>query len=192
MATENPIRMSGSNERWSNSRKVSVPNRSGSAPPSMEGSFLAVDNLLSRQGGSGFNNLKLPSYGFEEPVATHPSSKHSLNRIPSPPIYYPTDYQVIDNRVGRFRSNQGLNKVSSPIHLSQGKLPTHKEVSEDESSQQLSVTSVSDRTNGLDISPGSQSLADFRQVRLRFLSPLINYLLVSSEMPLFSPIISYY
>lgn len=165
MATENPIRISGSNERWSNSRKVSVPNRSGSAPPNMEGSFLAVDNLLSRQGGSVYNNLMLPRYGFEEPVTTHPSSKHSLNRIPSPPIYYPTEYQFIDNRVGRFRSNQGLNKVNSPIHLSQGKLSTHKEVSEDESSQQLSVNSVSDRTDGLDIrlSPGSQSLADFRQ-----------------------------
>lgn len=167
MATENPIRMSGSNERWSSSRQVSVPNRSGSAPPSMEGSFLAVDNILSRQGGSGYNNLKLPSYGFEEPV-----TKHNLNRIPSPPIYYPTDYQFIDNRVGRFRSNRGLNKVKSPIHLPQGTLSTHKEVSEDESSQQLSVNSVSDRTIGLDIriSPGSQGLNDFRQVRLCFLS----------------------
>ncbi|XP_023634091.1 pumilio homolog 6, chloroplastic [Capsella rubella] len=165
MATENPIRMSGSNERWSNSRQASVPNRSGSAPPSMEGSFLAVDNLLSRQGGSGCNNLKLPSYGFEDPVTTHPSysSKHSLNRIPSPPIYYPTEYQFIDNRVGRFRSNKGLNKVNSPNHLSQVSLSTHKEVSEDEISQQFSVNSVSDRTNGLENRPGSQGLDDFRQ-----------------------------
>ncbi|XP_010438823.1 PREDICTED: pumilio homolog 6, chloroplastic [Camelina sativa] len=153
MATENPIRMSGSNERWSNSRQVSVPNRSGSAPPSMEGSFLAVDNLLSRQAGSGYT------------VTTH-SSKHSLNRIPSPPIYYLTEYNnFTDNRVGRFRSNKGLNKVNSPNHLSQGTLSTHKEVSEDESSQQFSVNSVSDKTNGLDIrlSPGSQGLDDFRQ-----------------------------
>uniref|UniRef100_A0A1J3DKP4 Pumilio-like protein 6, chloroplastic n=1 Tax=Noccaea caerulescens TaxID=107243 RepID=A0A1J3DKP4_NOCCA len=157
MATENPIRMSGSNERWSNSRPASVPNRSGSAPPSMEGSFLAVDNLLSRQG----------SGSCQEPVTGHPfySSKHNLNRIPSPPVYYPAEYQLIDNRVGRFRSNRGLNKANSPIHLSQATLSTHKEVSEDESSQHQSVNSVSDRTNGLDIrhSPGSQSLADFRQ-----------------------------
>lgn len=194
MATENPIRMSGSNERWSNSRQRSVPNRSGSAPPSMEGSFLAVDNILSRQGGSGYNNVKLPSYGFEEPVTTHPSyaSKNNLNRLPSPPIYYPTEYQFIDNRVGRFRSNRGLNKVNSPIHLSQGTLPTHKEVSEDEGSQQLSVNSVSDRINGLDIplSPGSQGLADSRQVRLRFLSLVINILVVSSEMSFFFSIFS--
>ncbi|CAH2077933.1 unnamed protein product [Thlaspi arvense] len=147
--------MSGNNERWSNSRPVSVPNRSGSAPPSMEGSFLAVDNLLSRQGGSGYNNSKLPS----DPVTTHPSysSKHNLKRIPSPPVYYPTEYQMIDNRVGRFRSNRGLNKANSPIHLSQGTLSTHKEVSEDESSQQQSVNSVSDRT------PVSQGLEDSRQ-----------------------------
>lgn len=165
MATENPIRMSGSNERWSNSRPASVPNRSGSAPPSMEGSFLAVDNLLSRQG----------SGSCQEPGTGHPfySSKHSLNRIPSPPVYYPAEYQLIDNRVGRFRSNRGLNKANSPIHLSQATLSTHKEVSEDESSQHQSINSASDRTNGLDVrhSPGSQSLADFRQVRLHFLSP---------------------
>ncbi|CAH8332267.1 unnamed protein product [Eruca vesicaria subsp. sativa] len=130
MATENPIRMSGNNERWSNSKPVSVPNRSGSAPPSMEGSFLAVDSLLSRQGSSGCNNSK--------PLTTHPN-KHKLTRSPSPPIYYPI-----------IRSNQGLNRVDSPIHLSQGTLSTHKEVSEDESSQQQSVNSVSDRTNGVD------------------------------------------
>ncbi|KAF8114015.1 hypothetical protein N665_0043s0085 [Sinapis alba] len=139
MATENPIMMSGNNERWSSS----VPNRSGSAPPSMEGSFRAVDNLLlSRQGGSsGFNNNS--SFQKQEAVTIHPS-KHNLNRIPSPPIvYHPAEYhQFIDNRVG-----SRLYKVKSPIHLSQGALSTHKEVSEDESSQQLSVNSFSDRKN---------------------------------------------
>ncbi|CAH8318318.1 unnamed protein product [Eruca vesicaria subsp. sativa] len=127
MATENPIRMSGNNERWSNS----VPNRSGSAPPSMEGSFLAVDNLLSRQG----------KHSFEETLP----SKHNLKRTPSPPIYYPAEYQFVDNRVG-----SRMYKVKSPIHLSQGTLSTHKEVSEDESSQQQSINSFSDRTNGVD------------------------------------------
>ncbi|KAJ0251435.1 Pumilio 6 [Hirschfeldia incana] len=113
--------MSGNNERWSSS----VPNRSGSAPPSMEGSLRAVDNLLSRQG----------SFQKQE---THPS-KNNLKRIPSPPVYYPAHYQFIDNRVGG-----RLYKVKS---LSQGTLSTHKEVSEDESSQQLSVNSFSDRAN---------------------------------------------
>ncbi|KAF8077239.1 hypothetical protein N665_1054s0016 [Sinapis alba] len=138
MATENPIRMSGNNEIWSNSKPVSVPNRSGSAPPSIEGSFLAVDHLLS---------LK------QEPLTTHPNNKHNLTRTPSPPIYYPTDeYQFVDNRVGSFRSNQGLNIVSSsPIHLSQATLSTHKEVSEDEVSQHHSLNSVSDTTNVADI-----------------------------------------
>ncbi|XP_048600178.1 pumilio homolog 6, chloroplastic-like isoform X2 [Brassica napus] len=133
MATENPIRMSGSNERWSNS----VPNRSGSAPPSMEGSFRAVDNLLSRQGSSGYNNS---SFQKQEPL------KHNLNRTPSPPVYYPAQYhQFVDNRVG-----SRFYKVKSPIHLSQGALSTHKEVSEDESSQQLSVISFSDMTNAVE------------------------------------------
>lgn len=152
MATENPIMMSGNNERWSSS----VPNRSGSAPPSMEGSFRAVDNLLlSRQGGSsGFNNNS--SFQKQEAVTIHPS-KHNLNRIPSPPIvYHPAEYhQFIDNRVG-----SRLYKVKSPIHLSQGALSTHKEVSEDESSQQLSVNSFSDRKNVVE--------EDLRQVRFLF------------------------
>ncbi|XP_018470638.1 pumilio homolog 6, chloroplastic [Raphanus sativus] len=117
MATENPIRMSGNNERWSNS----VPNRSGSAPPSMEGSFRAVDNLSSRQG----------SFQKQETVTTTHPSKNNLKRIPSPPIYYPAaEYQFRDNRVGT--------------------LSTHKEVSEDETSQQQSVISFSVRTNGVE------------------------------------------
>ncbi|KAJ4868737.1 hypothetical protein Rs2_49714 [Raphanus sativus] len=144
MATENPIRrMSGNNERWSNSRPVSVPNRSESAPPSMEGSFLAVDSLLSRQ-------------GTHDRAAQEP--QHNLTRTPSPPVYYPTttEYQFVDNRVGR--SNRGLNIVSSPpIHLSQATLSTHKEVSEDEVvSQQQSVNSVSHSTNVVDISQTPQ------------------------------------
>ena len=134
MATENPIRMSGSNERWSNS----VPNRSGSAPPSMEGSFRAVDNLLSRQGSSGYNNS---SFQKQEPL------KHNLNRTPSPPVYYPAAqyHQFVDNRVG-----SRFYKVKSPVHLSQGALSTHKEVSEDESFQQPSVISFSDMTNAVE------------------------------------------
>lgn len=157
MATENPIRMSGNNERWSNSRPVSVPNRSESAPPSMEGSFLAVDSLLSRQGHDR---------AAQEPLTTHPD-KHNLTRTPSPPVYYPTtEYQLVDSRVGSFRSNQGLSIVNIPIHSPQGTLSTHKEVSEDEvSPQQHSVNSVSDRTNVVDTSL-SQGLADTRQVRL--------------------------
>ncbi|CAN8230506.1 unnamed protein product [Cochlearia groenlandica] len=166
MATENPIRMSESSEGWSNSRPLSVPNRSESAPPSMEGSFLAVDNLLSPQGGSNCNNLKPPSLqnnGFEETVTAHSScsSIQNLNRTPSPPVYYPTENQFVDGRVDRFRS-----KDNSMIHFSQGTLSTHKEVSEnDESSQKQTVNSVSDTKNGLDIrvSPGPQRLAEFRQ-----------------------------
>ena len=155
MATENPIRMSGNNERWSNSRPVSVPNRSESAPPSMEGSFLAVDSLLSRQGHDR---------AAQEPLTTHPN-KHNLTRTPSPPVYYPTtEYQLVDSRVGSFSSNQGLSIVNTPIHCPQGTLSTHKEVSEDESSQQLSVISFSGRTNGVE--------EDLRQVWLRLLSLL--------------------
>ncbi|CAN6879801.1 unnamed protein product [Brassica oleracea] len=158
MATENPIRMSGNNERWSNSRPVSVPNRSESAPPSMEGSFLAVDSILSRQGSSGCHDR-----AAQEPLNTHPN-KHNLTRTPSPPVYYPTtEYQLVDSRVGSFSSNEGLSIVNTPIHCPQGTLSTHKEVSEDEvSPQQQSVNSVSDSTNVMDTSL-SQGLADTMQ-----------------------------
>ena len=78
MATESPIRISEARGKWPSlkeaatfgppssnmvtedfgillkdhrfhgSRKDTLPNRSGSAPPSMEGSFLAIENILSQ------------------------------------------------------------------------------------------------------------------------------------------------
>ncbi|XP_010525263.1 PREDICTED: pumilio homolog 6, chloroplastic [Tarenaya hassleriana] len=172
MATESPVRMPGSSGKWPNSGRGDVPNRSGSAPPSIEGSFLAVDNLLSQHGSD--YNMKLPGFhgsfqnrGFEEPLTNDPSflayysSKLRLNPRLSP---------WLGNHEGRVRSNWGLTNADSPIHTSQGALSTHKEMAEEESCQQQSVHSVSDRTNefvsGSDMIPcpgGSHGLADSRQ-----------------------------
>lgn len=78
MATESPIRVSGAGSKWPSLKeaatfappshntaedlgmllkghrfhrggKDTIPNRSGSAPPTMEGSILAIENLLSQQ-----------------------------------------------------------------------------------------------------------------------------------------------
>ncbi|KAG4932406.1 hypothetical protein JHK87_046408 [Glycine soja] len=72
-----------------------VPNSSGSAPPSMEGSFLAIESLLSQN-------------------TTWNASLGSLNR----------DMQKDDSGKGS-------------LYLSRGTLATHKEESEDYSTQQM-------------------------------------------------------
>ncbi|KAK7329759.1 hypothetical protein VNO77_23938 [Canavalia gladiata] len=135
MATESPIRISEAGGKWPSlteaatfgspphnmatedlgillkghrfrgSGKDVVPNRSGSAPPSMEGSFLAIENLLSQ------NNTRNASLG-------------SLNR-PMPKY---------DSGTGSF-------------HLSRGTLATHKEESEDDSTQQMYDNEL-DKTSG--------------------------------------------
>ncbi|KAK7265235.1 hypothetical protein RJT34_32851 [Clitoria ternatea] len=135
MATESPIRISEAGGKWpslkeaaafgSSSRNMAtedlgvilkgnrfqgsgkdvVPNRSGSAPPSMEGSFLAIENLLSQN-------------------TTRNASLGNLNRA----------MQKYDSDKGSF-------------HLLRGTLATHKEESEDDSTQQLYDNEL-DKTNG--------------------------------------------
>ncbi|KAK7388122.1 hypothetical protein VNO78_22928 [Psophocarpus tetragonolobus] len=125
MATESPIRISEAGGKWPSlkeattfgspsrhmetedlgiflnghrfhgSGKDMVPNRSGSAPPSMEGSFLAIENLLTQ------NTTRNVSLG-------------SLNRA-----------------MQKYDSGKG------PFQLSRGTLATHKEETEDDSTQQL-------------------------------------------------------
>ncbi|KHN17619.1 Pumilio like 6, chloroplastic [Glycine soja] len=97
MATENPIRISEAGSKWPfhGRGKDVVPNSSGSAPPSMEGSFLAIENLLSQN-------------------TTWNASLGSLNR----------DMQKDDSGKGS-------------LYLSRGTLATHKEESEDYSTQQM-------------------------------------------------------
>ncbi|KAF7806671.1 pumilio-like protein 6, chloroplastic isoform X1 [Senna tora] len=105
MATESPIRISGAGGKWPSlkeaatcgppsrnmaaedlgillkghrfhsGRKDVVPNRSGSAPPNMEGSFLAIENLLSQQNFTQSASLETLNRAMHK----YDSSKGSLH-----------------------------------------------------------------------------------------------------------------
>ncbi|KAI9112605.1 hypothetical protein K1719_016528 [Acacia pycnantha] len=104
MATESPIRISGAGSKWPsikeaatfappshnmaaedlgmllkghrfhNGGKDVIPNRSGSAPPNMEGSFLAIENLLSQQNFTQSASLET----LNRPMQIYASGKSSL------------------------------------------------------------------------------------------------------------------
>ncbi|XP_009135676.1 pumilio homolog 5 isoform X3 [Brassica rapa] len=101
-----------------------IPSRSGSAPPSMEGSFAALRNLLKQQEGSSSSEVlskAIESYDSEEEIRRDPAyvayylSNVNLNpRLPPPLIS---------------RENQGIR---SSLHSSRTALSTHREEPEDE------------------------------------------------------------
>lgn len=180
MATESPIRISEAGGKWPSHKEASTfgtpsrnmvtedlgillkghrfhgsgkdvaPNRSGSAPPSMEGSFLAIENLLPQQNTT--QNASLTTLGralkkceSEEQLRADPayfayySSNVNLNpRLPPPLTSF--ENRHLGRRIGSFRNNWGSSSADhsskSSLHLPQGTLSTHKEESEDDSPQQ--------------------------------------------------------
>ncbi|XP_015959977.1 pumilio homolog 6, chloroplastic [Arachis duranensis] len=177
MATESPIRISEAGGKWPSLKEGSTfgsparnmatedlgilvqghrfhgsgrdmaPNRSGSAPPSMEGSFLAIENLLSQQNTTQNASLAtlsraMQKYDSEEQLRADPAylayynSNVNLNPRLPPPLISRENRHHISN----FRNNWGFSSAddSSKIsfHLPQGSLATHREESEDDSLQQ--------------------------------------------------------
>ncbi|RID71860.1 hypothetical protein BRARA_C03779 [Brassica rapa] len=112
--------------RLDNASSDHIPSRSGSAPPSMEGSFTALRNLLKQQEGSSSSEVlskAIESYDSEEEIRRDPAyvayylSNVNLNpRLPPPLIS---------------RENQGIR---SSLHSSRTALSTHREEPEDEGS----------------------------------------------------------
>ncbi|KAJ6696481.1 hypothetical protein OIU74_015400 [Salix koriyanagi] len=155
MATESPLRMSSHKEsatfvpstpnmavedlgflrngqRFRGSGRDVVPDRSGSAPPSMEGSFFAINNLISQQNSSlnprlvSSNNALLGFDSEKQSYLSYYGTSASPNpRLPTPPI--PRD----DQHPGRH-----------------GVLSTHKEESEDDHSPSKPSDSLANTTNG--------------------------------------------
>lgn len=147
--------------RFTGSGKDVAPNRSGSAPPSMEGSFLAIDNLLSRQNAEASEsleslNISIGNYESEEQLRADPAyfsyycSNVNLNpRLPPPLISW--ENRRLVRHIGSFGNNWGLTSVDDSgnvsLHFSQGSLPTHKEEPEDEQPSQQPSNSWVDRTS---------------------------------------------
>uniref|UniRef100_A0A6N2KI29 PUM-HD domain-containing protein n=1 Tax=Salix viminalis TaxID=40686 RepID=A0A6N2KI29_SALVM len=144
-------------QRFRGSGRDVVPDRSGSAPPSMEGSFFAINNLISQQNSSlnprlvSSNNALLGFDSEKQSYLSYYGTSASPNpRLPTPPI--PRD----DQHPGRHGVKFGNDWGSAPIddsskislHFSQGVLSTHKEESEDDHSPSKPSDSLANTTNG--------------------------------------------
>ncbi|KAK9281483.1 hypothetical protein L1049_004386 [Liquidambar formosana] len=125
-----------------------VPNRSGSAPPSMEGSFAAIGNLMAQQNSSLNASLANLSSAIkycesEDQLRADPAymayyySNVNLNPRLPPPLISRENRHLVQH-IGGFGNNRKLtsfdDSASSSLHLSQGLLSTHKEEPEDDRS----------------------------------------------------------
>lgn len=179
MATESPIRISKTGGKWPSLKEAAsfgppshnmatedlgillkghrfhgsgkdvTPNRSGSAPPSMEGSFLAIENLLSQQNTTqnaslATLNRAMQKCESEEQLRADPaylayySSHVNLNpRLPPPLIS--RENRHTGRHISSFSNNWGSSfaddSSKSSLQLSQRTLATHREESEDDSPQ---------------------------------------------------------
>ncbi|CAI0410055.1 unnamed protein product [Linum tenue] len=126
----------------------SVPSRSGSAPPSMEGSFAAIGNLLAQQNLSMTSSLEslhnaIENCESEEQLRSDPAyfayycSNVNLNPRLPPPLLSRENRRLV-RHIGGLGSNwRGASVDDSgdvSLHLSGGSLSTHKEEPEDERS----------------------------------------------------------
>ena len=208
MATESPIRMPETSGKWASHQKASTfvpssaniaaeelkllmkghrftgsgkdvaPNRSGSAPPSMEGSFLAIDNILSQQNSAASGsmeglNIAIGNYESEEQLRADPAylayycSNVNMNpRLPPPLISW--ENRRLVRHIGGYGNNWGLTSVDDSgnvsLHLSHGALPTHKEEPEEDQSPQQPPNNWVDRAGGVWSEQDTTSLADQNKV----------------------------
>ncbi|XP_030477659.1 pumilio homolog 6, chloroplastic [Cannabis sativa] len=208
MATESPIRMSETSGKWASHKKASTfaqssagmaaedlklllkghrftgsgkdvaPSRSGSAPPSIEGSFLSVSNIFSQQNfqtseSMASLNIDIGKYESEEQLRADPAyfsyycSNVNMNpRLPPPLISW--ENRRLVRHIGSFGNNWGLTSVDDSgnvsLHMAQGSLPTHKEEPEDDHSPQQPSNSGVDRTGEIWSGQDTISMADQHKV----------------------------
>nr|CAD1825426.1 unnamed protein product [Ananas comosus var. bracteatus] len=140
-----------SSDRIYDTWRNTIPNRSGSAPPTMEGSLAALSNLIGQRTtsfDSNFGNLSssTANYEYEEQLRSDPAyvqhylSKGNLNpRLPPPLIS--REGRRLMHQLGKVGNNwrAGSFDDSSKGHsfVSRSVLSTHKEESEDDRSPRL-------------------------------------------------------
>ncbi|XP_027339375.1 pumilio homolog 6, chloroplastic-like isoform X2 [Abrus precatorius] len=203
MATESPIRISEAGGKWPSLKEAAAfgppshsvvtedlglflkghrlhgggkdvaPSRSGSAPPSMEGSYLAIENLLPLQNTTQNASLATLSRAMqtcesEEQLRADPaylayySSNVNLNPRLPPPLTSRENHHLV-RHIGSFRNNWRLcstdDSGKNSLPLPQRTLSTHKEESEDDSSQQQPNANEIVKTSGIWHKPDAASLA---------------------------------
>ncbi|XP_018491328.1 pumilio homolog 5 isoform X2 [Raphanus sativus] len=138
-----------------------IPSRSGSAPPSMEGSFAALRNLLKQQEGSGSSSSSsdvfsraIESYGSEEEIRGDPAyvayylSNINLNPRLPPPLISRENQHLLRHLGGvgdgsPTASWDDMGVRSSSLLASRTALSTHREEPEEEASSGEQLTYAS-------------------------------------------------
>lgn len=167
MATESPIRIIEASGKWGSAnmgiedlglvmkgqrlqggKSNPPPNRSGSAPPSIEGSFAAIENLMFRQNVANDASLASPDSAMgisesEEQLRSDPSyieyywSHINLNPRLPPPLISGENRNIFRNVRG-MENNRRLtsfdDSFNSSLRLDHSNLSTHKEESDDDRS----------------------------------------------------------
>ncbi|KAI8544847.1 hypothetical protein RHMOL_Rhmol08G0326800 [Rhododendron molle] len=141
-------------------QKNMVPNRSGSAPPSMEGSFLAFGNLMAQHSpGLDSTLAKFSSsknYESEEQLRADPAysdyyySTVNLNPRLPPPIIARENRRLVSHAVGlgdNWRLTSSDDSGNRSLYFSRGSLSTHNEEPEDDRSPHEALDNFSDSTN---------------------------------------------
>ncbi|KAI3694683.1 hypothetical protein L1987_77652 [Smallanthus sonchifolius] len=142
MATESPIRIMEASGKWAsqgtfenfqeNQRNLG-PNRSGSAPPSMEGSFAAIENLLSRH-KSAANATESEEQLCADPSYFQYYSAHvNLNPRLPPPLISDQSRHLLRN-VATTANIPRFTSFDDSTRLTQSNLSTHKEEFDDDDS----------------------------------------------------------
>lgn len=127
-------------------QKEIAPNRSGSAPPSIEGSFAAIGNLMVPQKctlntSMAFSGSSLEIHEFEEQLRADPAyleyycSNVNLNPRLPPPLLS-REKRCLARHIGGFGNNSKVTSLDDGINgfmqLSQGSLSPHIEEPEDD------------------------------------------------------------
>ncbi|KAL7162901.1 hypothetical protein ACSBR2_043217 [Camellia fascicularis] len=138
-----------------------VPNRSGSAPPSMEGSFAAFGNLMAQQSSNLNSSLasfssSTENYESEEQLRADPAyftyyySNVNLNPRLPPPIIS-EENRCLVGQMGGFGNNWRLTSFddsgNGSLHFARASLSTHNEEPEDDRPPQQALDNCSESIN---------------------------------------------
>uniref|UniRef100_A0A6P4AFH2 pumilio homolog 5 n=1 Tax=Ziziphus jujuba TaxID=326968 RepID=A0A6P4AFH2_ZIZJJ len=150
-----------------------IPNRSGSAPPSIEGSFAAIRNLLNQQNvnvNQNFASLTntLKNFESEEQLRSDPgylayycSNVHLNPRLP-PPLASLENRHLLHRIAGsgnNYRLTSQDDSGNGSLHLFRGSLSTHKEESEEDSSSKQASDNLEENDSALFTGKNMASLA---------------------------------
>ncbi|KAI3811478.1 hypothetical protein L1987_21202 [Smallanthus sonchifolius] len=167
MATESPIRIMEASGKWAsqgtfeelelviNGQKFQEkqrnlgPSRSGSAPPSVEGSFAAIENLMSRHKVAANATESEEQLRADPYYSAYYSAHVNLNPRLPPPIISDQNRHLFRN-VATSANNPRFSSFDDSTRLTQSNLSTHKEESDDDQSTKQENSPHTDESDNHD------------------------------------------